>query len=481
MILDEDIRIIERKRNRLERGAVYALALISFASAVGWIDPWTEALTPQPDYYAILFRDLAEQHFQNTTTPTVVREEPRTLEFFAKQYEAKSKFLGLPPVTIRAPESGLLSFSYQRALQEVMGLKATSETAQISLGNPSTNLARPGVALWLYSKEQHLMACFACVPVDAVLLSNPEPWLDRGNLLAVDRLGAVTIEGTLPDDKLAPIVADLVVLGDLRLENLDHSSQQDPDLGRLDYLLPMVNPPGISGSPPRATAQATIERLRDEAAAGFLAVRWCSRLLFPLIGLLWLARNFRRLGRLYQQCNRAVQARTTMGQASLTYTGFLRGGLGHRLVAAVAEARAEQYALGAKEREKAERVRLADQLHRYKAALPLTPAQAALVDKSLSNGTTDAMRNAEGMCLELERQHKLRVEKEQQFVRDTTREIERLQREIQAVPLDKRDKEARECWSLYQRSATTEDLRERLRLLKLARKKMPRELRPERF
>ncbi|HWX40102.1 MAG TPA: hypothetical protein VN345_03035, partial [Blastocatellia bacterium] len=363
----------------------------------------------------------------------------------------------------------------------VMGLKATSETAQISLGNPTTNLARPGVALWLYSEEQRLLACFACVPVDPVLLMNPEPWLDRGNLLTVDRLRAVTVRGDLRDVKLAPIVADLIVLGDLRLENLDHRSQQDPDLGRLDYLLPMVNPPGVRGSAPTASAQATIERLRDEAAGGFLAVRWYSRLLFPLIGLLWLARNFRRLGRLYQQCNTAVHARTTMGRASLTYTEFLRGDLEHRLVAAVAEARVEQYTLGAKEREKAERVRLADQLHMYKAALPLTPAQAALVDKSLSNGATDAMRNAEGMCLELERQHKLRVEKEQQFVRDTTREVERLQREIQAIALDKRDKEARECWSLYQRSATTEDLRERLRLLKLARKKMPRELRPERF
>ena len=111
-----DPRTLQRRRNRLLRGTVCAFALTLTALGVGFIpsltETVTEAVAPKPDYHEILVTELARQHFLATNTPTIVREEAKTLEFFESQYNIRNKHLGLPPATVAAPKDGLLSFSY---------------------------------------------------------------------------------------------------------------------------------------------------------------------------------------------------------------------------------------------------------------------------------------------------------------------------------------------------------------------------------
>jgi hypothetical protein len=479
MVSADNIRTIAHSRNRLERRAAYALVLVSIAAAIGWIESWTKAVAPKPDYYRTLFAELARQHYENTTTPTVVRKVAKTLEFFESQYDARNRFLGLPAGKVTAPESGLLSFSY--VLPGVLDLKATSVETQFVLGNPTTNLARPGVALWLYSEQENVMACFACLPVDLVELSGHQRWPDRSNLLTIDWFETAAVEGPFPDGKLAPVQADLVELGDLglKVENLDIHSKQDPELGALDYMLPIVNPPGKRGAPPKVSSAEAIEQLRLEAASGLLLTRLCFRWLLPLIGLLWIVRVLWGLRGRHSQCSLALEAMA--GHARLSFLEFLHADLEQRVAEARADSMAEHYRLGTERREEEERRHLEDELRLYRQTLDLTTAQTPCIDEGLSGGSIEKLRDLAAIYRNIARQQRTRAVEQEQRARETEREIERLAREIEAIPIEKRNDEARECWSLYQRAIGIDDPREKVRRLKQARKKMPKHLRPERF
>lgn len=66
-------------------------------------------------------------------------------------------------------------------------------------------------------------------------------------------------------------------------------------------------------------------------------------------------------------------------------------------------------------------------------------------------------------------------------VREQQREIQRLELELKMIPAEKRGGDAAAAWMLYQQAQSTLDAKVKLDLLKEARKKVPKELRPDRF
>ena len=73
------------------------------------------------------------------------------------------------------------------------------------------------------------------------------------------------------------------------------------------------------------------------------------------------------------------------------------------------------------------------------------------------------------------------LEREKQRLRERERDIQRLESELETLPAEKRENEAREAWALYELAQAAQDQKEKLHWLKEARKKMPKELRPDRF
>jgi hypothetical protein len=483
-----DSRTLQRRRDRLLRGAVRALALTLIAFGLGFISSLTEALTatvaPKPDYYRILVTELARQHFLATNTPTVVREEARTLEFFERQYNVRNEHLGLPAATVAAPGKELLSFSY---LAGVMDLKRTLEEVQRRQAtNPSATLAMYPLSLWVYSKQEGLMACFSCVIVSSALLNNPPPWLDPNNLLTVDWRDVVSAEGSLPGGEFmfTPVVADLLPFGDLSLEKLDLNSKEDPDLIRFDYMLPLAYLHGSKVAPPHVSGKETVERLRSAAAFPFFLIRRSFRLLILPSGLFWLFRRLWGLSELRRQYCLGLAAKTPATQSPVRI-GFFRfltsRDLEGWMAKAIAGARTEQYLILARQREESERGELIDELEEYRKRLELADEEAGRFDGILSGGSTDELRGLRDRYRPVIERQTEELERERQRLRERGREIQWLESELETLPLEKRENEAREAWALYELAQAAHDQREKLYWLKDARKKLPRELKPDRF
>lgn len=449
-----DQRALQQQRNRLLRGAALALTLMLFSLGMGFIPSWAEAVAPKPDRHKVFVAELAHLHVLATNTPTIVKEEAATLEFFEKQYNIRNEHLGSPAAKVTAPVEGLLSFSY---LAGVMDLKATSEEVQRrQVTNPSATLAMYPLSLWVYSRQEGLMACFSCVIAPPALLNNPPPWLNPNNLLTVDLSDVVSVEGSLPSGEFmfTPVVADLLVFGDLGLEKLDRNSAADPDLSRFDYMLPLAYVHGTNVVPPRVSGKETIERLRLMAAFPAHLIRWSFRLLILPAGLLWL--SWRLLG--LRKLNRR-----------------------HRLELAIIDARASQRLSQARQREESGRLELIDELREYRGRLELAGDEIRRFDAVLSGGSTEELLELRDRYRPIIERQIEELEREKQRQRERDREIQWLESELEALPLEKRANEAREAWALYEAAQTAWDEKEKLHWLKEARKKMPKELRPDRF
>src|SRR5258708_4075003 len=149
MLAGENQRAIERKRNRRVRGIVYAGMLAVSAAAVGFIDSCGEAVASKPDYYRIVFEELAHHHFLYTNAPIILKEDPKTLEFFQSQYDRANRHLGVPTSEVTAPESGLLTFDY---IPGGTGLKWLSDEELTTVPDYNAINVRSTVVLWSYSR-----------------------------------------------------------------------------------------------------------------------------------------------------------------------------------------------------------------------------------------------------------------------------------------------------------------------------------------
>ncbi len=479
-----DQRALQQQRNRLLRGAALALTLISMSLGLGFIPSWAEAIAPKPDRHKVFVAELARLHFLATNTPTIVKEEAGTLEFFERQYNTRNEHLGSPAAKVTAPVEALLSFSY---LAGVMDLKATPEEVQRrQVTNPSATLAMYPLSLWVYSKHEGLMACFSCVIVSPALLNNPPPWLDPNNLLTVDWSNVVSVEGSLPNGEFmfTPVVADLLPFGDLRLEKLDRNSKEDPDLSRFDYMLPLAYIHGSNIVPPHVSGKETIAQLRFMAAFPFHLIRWSFRLLILPTGLLWLSWRLLGLSKLNRRYRLELEAGTpaTMIPARIGFFRFLLSrDLEGQTLKAIIEARAMQRLSQARQREESGRQELIDELREYRGRLELAGDAGGRFDEVLSGGSTEELRELRDRYRPVIERQIEELEREKQRQREREREIQWLESELETLPLEKRTNEAREAWALYEVAQTARDEKEKLHWLKEARKNIPKELRPDRF
>jgi hypothetical protein len=148
---------------------------------------------------------------------------------------------------------------------------------------------------------------------------------------------------------------------------------------------------------------------------------------------------------------------------------------------AIMDSRAEHSLLTIKQKEDAERQVLKEELQAYREQLEISAEQVKRFDEVLHGGSIEELRRLAALYRPVVEQKQDELEMEQQKSREREREIRRLESELETIPLEQRNQEAREAWSLFQQTKGIEDAREKLRLLKEARKKLPRELRPERF
>lgn len=480
-----DTHALQQQRNRLRRGAVYALLLIWVAGGFGFIDSWTEAITPKPDYYNVLFEELARQHFLTTGTTTLVKEDSNTLQFFEKQYNLRNQKYGFPSTSVNVPESELLQFSY---VPGGFGISGTSVEEILSQQtSPIFRFTEPSgspLALWVYSKQQGILACVFYEFLDPIVLKAEPPSPDYRIIESLDREGVKILHGSLPTGKVVPIHAYLLPLGEMRLENLDRHSSKEPDLRRFDFALPLLfgsRAKGM-GSSPYMSDKGTIKVLRAEAALPFNVTRWCFRWLVLPLGLLWFLMSFKRVTKLYQRYRSTVEAHMPVRLAyRIGFLDFLSGNLETRMREAITGSRAEQSLLITKQKEDAERRSLKEELQAYRGQLEISAEQVKRFDKVLLGGSIEELRRLAVLYRPIVEQRQDQLEIEQQKAREREREIRRLESELETIPLEQRNQEAREAWSLYQLAKSIEDARGRLKLLKEARKKLPRELRPDRF
>ena len=102
--------------------------------------------------------------------------------------------------------------------------------------------------------------------------------------------------------------------------------------------------------------------------------------------------------------------------------------------------------------------------------MQLRPDEAKQFDETLSGDLLDELRKLKDRYHGAIEQRLQQIEIEQQQVREKQREIQRLESELELVPAEKRDNEAREAWALYKRAKNIDDLKTKLSLLKEARK-----------
>lgn len=482
-----ETRATERRRNRLLRAAAYSTALVVAASAVGFVDSLTERVAPEPNLHRILFDELAYQHFTLTTTTTVVEEMDKTFELFEEKYKLRNQKLGTKPVPLSLPQGGLLHFSFfpggvdlaELPFEEMLWLRT----------NPTFKFTPPSgspLALWFYSKPQQLLAVLCYEMVDSDSVKNPPAVPDPRVIEKIDRLGATSVYGSVPDGWGVAVHAYLLPFVDLQLEKLSHHSREDPDLSLFNFALPLLFPSAQTGFviPPDATGKETIARLRLDAAIPFLMTRWLSRLLALPIAVFWLLFSVWRLRKLHKHYEWTVEMvlpPTGRRHAPVGFFGFLFNALENRTAEWIEQAREEYQITMAHQREHEEMEELRSELERYKAMPGLSGAQVALIDSALMSDSIEEIRQGIVVCRRVVQERAAQLEREVQTLRDREREIRRLENELETIPTEKRRTDAKEAWTLYERARVATDARERLHWLKEARKRVPRELRPDRF
>lgn len=280
--------------------------------------------------------------------------------------------------------------------------------------------------------------------------------------------------------------AYLLPFGDLKLENLDRHSNEDPDLRLFNYALPLVLPSNYAGFiiPPEFTTPETFAWLRAEAATPFYQTRATLRSL-AVVCAFWLLFGSWYLGRLRQRYHAWVEVclpGTQRGTSRrLGFREFLSGELESIDRDDIARAVERHHGVLAGRRQQDEKQNLTDELQSLRDAVELTGPQRTQLDRARSEGSLEELQKLVGVYGSLIDQRKARLAAQAQQERDRQREIQRLEVELETIPVEKRDTDARQAWDLYQQARAIEDERERLHALKEARKNVPRDLRPDRF
>jgi len=109
----------------------------------------------------------------------------------------------------------------------------------------------------------------------------------------------------------------------------------------------------------------------------------------------------------------------------------------------IKEARARQHQLSIAERKETERRELKELLREYRIELELHPDEAKQFDEALSADSLDELRKLKDRYYSTIEQRRQQLEIEQQQLRERQREIQRLESELELVPAEKRDNEAR--------------------------------------
>ncbi|HZS48416.1 MAG TPA: hypothetical protein VFC63_25320 [Blastocatellia bacterium] len=466
---------IQRHRNRLVGKSAFAVLLVVAAVGFSFNDSLVNLLVPEPDYYRVLMKELARQHYEGTGTTTIVKENDQAREFFEQQINLKNSHFHLPPASIQVSSNEMLDFWYIHE-DDFLSRLPLEGNSGLKL-NPSRVLNPPGqpVALWVYSKSENLLVTVFYETVSEDLLEIPQNRI----LQTLDLSGVVTVEGRLSNLKVMPFSAFLLPLGGMKLENLSRGSGKNPDLHRLDFL-PLFYSANRTATVvrPQPNDPESIAELRREAAFQFVLTRAVLRYLIPGLGLLWLMKSLWGLRKLHPEYCSYLAKHLPAGEAArIGVVTFLFSDLDSR----IKEARVRQHQLSIAEREETERRELKDLLREYRNELELHPDEAKQFDEALSADSLDELRKLRDRYHSTIEQRRQQLEIEQQQLRERQREIQRLESELELIPAEKRDNEAREAWELYNQAKSNDDLKTKLSLLKEARKRLPKELRPDRF
>ncbi len=134
-----------------------------------------------------------------------------------------------------------------------------------------------------------------------------------------------------------------------------------------------------------------------------------------------------------------------------------------------------------KERERVELQHLRQRLRGYRESQAVEPDEAERIDRALLTGSPEEIRrmveDLDARLLERASDAMERTFRSKAVERTT----QRIQAEFEGLPPDKLENEAKDARDMYQQAQAERDARTKLRLLKEARKKIPKALRPERF
>lgn len=459
-----------------------ALAVMLVACTVGLISIRKVRSEPPPDYYRILMAELARQHFMITGTPTIFREDARAREFFEWLYNLKNGRDGLPAERVTVPENTLLQFSF---LPGTRGLTAYPFIwLREQHAAPTMTFTEPSgapLALWVYSRQQQLLACVFYEMAEAEALAEPGLRLMQD----IDRTGVVSVEGPFPEGKAILVHAYLQPLSDLGLDALDDFRQREPDPDRLDYTVPLLFGSGVRGSNSQVhiSGREAFQRLWAESTSWAILAGALLGVVLLTAGSFLLLRKMWQLGGLRRQYLRSLEKYLTPGEPRprIGLRRFLSGDLEELAADVIGVARERQRLALAKLAAEAERLKLEAKLQDIRSQLDPASDDLSGIDEALLRGDVEELRRLRD---EYRLQARLRLERlarEEQIKRERQWEIQWLESEFEAIPPEKRLNEAREAWATYERAQATGDLRDRLHLLKEARKRIPKELRPDRF
>ena len=448
----------------------------------GFVNSLTQRVAPKPDYYKLLFTELARQTSLQSGTPTIVKEDEHTLALFEREYNARNARHGLTRERVFAPKDSVMLFTFLPGAFETVGAR----TVEIPFYRIIQEQARPTVShdedgwhpivVWVYSRNEHLLACFVDILVTPDHpFSREPPHPDTRIIKPIDWEGTVSVQGSIPNLNVFLEQAYLIPLDNLRPKSLDPRSKDTPDFWTLYHVLP-----GVTGSefdpaeaPATPTAGETLALLRARAMRPFLITRRVFRLGVLPLGVLWLGLNFWRMGRLHQKFSKQIDELTTASLAKrrISFRAFLTADLGAEIVTAEAKVRALQEQALVVERERTEIKELKEELHRLVADYQLSPEGARRIDLALASESLVELR-------ELTAGYRQKREREAEIARERQREIQWLESEFEAISTIKRN-EIPEAWNLYQQAISFDDRRVRLHWLKEARKKLPREFKSE--
>ncbi len=469
---------LQRKRARLKRGALYALVVIVTGCVFGFVDRLTRRIVPKPDYYKLLFTELARQNYLQTGTPTIVKEDEHTLALFEEEYNLRNAKYGFSNEQVVPPKVSVLQYSYPPGMLDLIG-KGIVEVPFTRIVQEQARLMiwhnEPGwhpLVVWVYSREEQLLACFVYVLVtpDHPFSIHP-PRGDARIIRPIDRNGVVSVQGSIPDFKVFPEHAYLIPLENLKLGNLDPRAKDVPNFWVLYHVLPGVLGSGNDGTnaPETPTAGETLALIRARAMRPFTLTRRVLRLGILPLGVLWFGLSFWRLRKLHQQFNEQIEEAAS--SHLLGFARFLTADLDSEVSTAEREAHdARERELSA-ERERNEIEGMKEEILTLVADGRLAPDKAHRIDHALASDSLVELR-------ELIARYRRTREHEAEIARERQREIQWLESEFEAIPIIDRS-EIPDAWNLYQQALNFDEAKVRLHWLKEARKKLPREFRAE--